>query len=71
MKKAPFRVLVKINLLNPSHDVMSAKVGIFLETTKKSRISAALGLVGCRDYTNSIRLPNASAMRLNTSMLVA
>jgi len=37
MKKAPFRVLVKINLLNPSHDV-AAKVGKISDITKTATI---------------------------------
>ena len=72
MKKAPFRVLVKINLLNPSHDV-ATKVSIIFETTKKPYFygSFPFSFFGLLFYTSSIFLPNASAMRLNTSMLVA
>jgi hypothetical protein len=39
MKKAPFRVLVKINLLNPSHDV-AAKVWKIFGITKTATILA-------------------------------
>ena len=38
---------------------------------KKGRISAAIGLLQGLHYTSSIFLPNASATRDSTSMLVA
>jgi hypothetical protein len=64
---------VKIKLLNVSLSQRdSAKVVNIFQTTKSRTMAALLlGRLQRLHYTSSIFLPNASAMRDSTSMLVA